>query len=110
MSTPTVHSETTTAPNANAPARPAEYPSARKISTILFVIVIVLGAAFVAGWLPRTRTAMQVNADAKQDVARLPIVTVFPARPAPSDGELILPANIQAVTEAPILARADGYL
>src|SRR4029079_17636502 len=92
------------------PERPPEYPSHRKVVVIGLIIVVVLIAGFFAGWLPRTRTAMEVNADSKQENARLPIVTVIPAKRAPAEGEIALPANIQAVTDAPILARADGYV
>jgi len=86
------------------------YPSSKRLITIAVLAILVLSAAFVAGWLPRTRTSLQVNAESKEDLNRLPVVTVFPAKHAASGGELTLPANIQAVTDAPILARADGYL
>jgi RND family efflux transporter MFP subunit len=35
---------------------------------------------------------------------------VVPAKNGSAIGELVLPGNIQAVTEAPILARAEGYV
>ncbi len=101
---------TPNAPPASQPERPPEYPSHRKVVLIGLLIVVVLVAGFVAGWLPRTRTTMEVNAESKQETARLPIVTVMPAKRAAAEGEIVLPANIQAVTDAPILARADGYV
>jgi len=39
-----------------------------------------------------------------------PDVSVVAAIRASAVGDLVLPGNIQAVTEAPILARADGYV
>lgn len=92
------------------PARTTEYPSRRTLITLTLMLAVVLVAAFFAGWLPRTHTALQVNADSKEVSTRLPIVTVIPAKRGAVVGELMLPANIQAMTEAPILARADGYL
>ena len=60
-----------------SPERPPEYPSHRKVVVIGLLIVVVLIAGFFAGWLPRTRTTMEVNAESKQETARLPIVTVI---------------------------------
>ena len=41
---------------------------------------------------------------------RLPTVTVVAVERSPANSTLVLPGNIQAVTEAPVLARASGYI
>jgi RND family efflux transporter MFP subunit len=53
---------------------------------------------------------MQVNAEASAQNESLPEVAVVAAVKASSVGDLVLPGNIQAVTEAPILARAEGFV
>jgi RND family efflux transporter MFP subunit len=39
-----------------------------------------------------------------------PAVTVAPVREAPAEVEISLPGNVQAETETPVFARADGYI
>ena len=41
---------------------------------------------------------------------RCPTSRVVAAKKGSAMGDLVLPGNIQAVTEAPILARAEGYV
>ena len=48
--------------------------------------------------------------EAKEDAVALPPVNVVDGRQAPAKSQLVLPGNIQAVTEAPVLARASGYI
>jgi RND family efflux transporter MFP subunit len=64
----------------------------------------------VAGYIPRHRRELQLVAEADTHNAALPQVSVMTARRAEGRGNLVLPGNIQAVTEAPILARAEGFL
>src|SRR5581483_11843495 len=40
----------------------------------------------------------------------LPTVTLAPVARSKSDAELVLPGSIQALSESPVLARADGYI
>ena len=62
------------------------------------------------GYLPRHRRELQLVAEADTHNEALPQVSVMIARRAEGRGNLVLPGNIQAVTEAPILARAEGFL
>lgn len=73
-------------------------------------LLLLLVAGFVAGFLPRSRVRAQVTTESRQHLAKLPVVNVAPARRTASETEVRLPASIQAITEAPILARTDGYL
>ena len=56
------------------------------------------------------RVDSEVVADTKKDAESTPVVGVAAVKRAPEISTIELPGSIQAVTEAPILARADGYL
>ena len=49
-------------------------------------------------------------AETKETGATLPVVNVSKVTRSAGNSQLVLPGNIQAVTEAPILARATGYI
>ncbi len=85
-------------------------PSSGKIMLLLVVVAAAFIAAFFLGYIPHHRRDLQVIAEASEQGEALPDVTVVPATKASAIGELVLPGNIQAVTEAPILARAEGYV
>ena len=51
-----------------------------------------------------------IVSEAQQQEEALPRVEVVEVGRSSRNSELELPGNIQAITEAPILARADGYL
>ena len=85
-------------------------PSKRALIWIGLLILAVLLLAFLVGFLPRYRHERQLKADAQREEQTLPEVTfVVAGRSAPTS-RLLLPGDIEAITEAPILARADGYL
>jgi RND family efflux transporter MFP subunit len=85
-------------------------PSKRAIVVIGFSLIALSAGAFAAGFLPRARVKEQVAAEAREAASALPVVNVAPVKRAAAESEVVLPASIQAVTEAPILARTDGYL
>src|SRR5215468_1069889 len=91
---------------------PAELwrPSGVTISAILLGFALLLVGAFAAGYLPLQRREATVRAEADEREKSLPRMTVMRVRHTSGSNELSLPGTIQAVTEAPILARADGYL
>ena len=95
---------------AHAALEHPQRPSGGKIATLLLVIALVFVAAFFLGYIPHHRRDLQVIAEASVQNDALPDVTVVAAKKAAAMGELVLPGNIQAVTEAPILARAEGYV
>jgi RND family efflux transporter MFP subunit len=97
-------------------ARPAPHaarlwhPSAITIWAIALVVVAAIVVAFLAGYIPlKKRDAVIVDLAHEREQA-LPRVEVVQVTPSSSKSELLLPGNIQAVTEAPILARSDGYI
>jgi RND family efflux transporter MFP subunit len=85
-------------------------PSRHTIRNLVLLLIVILIGAFVAGYIPRHRRELQLVAEADTHNAALPQVSVMTARRAEGRGNLVLPGNIQAVTEAPILARAEGFL
>jgi RND family efflux transporter MFP subunit len=85
-------------------------PSGGKIAILLVLVAAVFLVAFFVGYIPHHQRDLQVIAEANVQNDALPDVTVVAAKAASSMGDLVLPGNIQAVTEAPILARAEGYV
>jgi RND family efflux transporter MFP subunit len=85
-------------------------PSGGKITMLLLLVGAVFLVAFFAGYIPHHRRDLQVIAEANVQNDALPDVTVVVAKKASAIGDLVLPGNIQPVTEAPILARAEGYV
>lgn len=88
----------------------ARHPASRTLLLLLIGAIAVVAIAFAAGYFPRNRRQNEIVAEARAETQALPVMSVTPAVFSPKVSELSLPANIQAVTEAPILARADGYL
>ena len=85
-------------------------PAGATISALLFGLVVLIVVAFLAGYLPlqRREATLRAEADAQQRV--LPRVAVIRVGRGTDQNVLKLPGTTQALTEAPILARADGYL
>ena len=85
-------------------------PSGKKIFALLLLILTVFGAAFLLGYLPQQKRELQLVAEADAQKETLPEASFAVAQQGAASGTLVLPGNIQAVTEAPILARAEGYI
>jgi RND family efflux transporter MFP subunit len=85
-------------------------PSALTLWALGIFLLVILVIAFFAGYLPlHTRTAL-ITGEAHERELALPRVAVIIVGRSPRDSSLQLPGNIQATTEAPLLARADGYV
>lgn len=91
---------------------PAQFwkPSGITIVALVLAIVILFFIAFLAGYGPWQKRNLTIMAESHEQARALPRVDVVRAMRATSDTGLKLPGNIQALTEAPILARADGYI
>jgi len=88
-------------------------PKGPSFLTLLVVLSLVLGlaaAGYYLGYLPRQQREMALAAEAKTDGQALPVVTLAPVTRSADKSNLVLPGNIQAVTESPVLARASGYI
>jgi RND family efflux transporter MFP subunit len=77
----------------------------------VFALLLALGlAGYYFGYLPRQKREMVLAAESQNQSDALAVVNVSPAARSTGPSNLVLPGNIQAVTEAPILARASGYI
>jgi RND family efflux transporter MFP subunit len=85
-------------------------PSAAMLWILAVVAVLILVGAFFAGYLPQASRQTALAKEAKEDTVALPPVNVVIVDQASGKSQLVLPGNIQAVTEAPVLARASGYI
>lgn len=69
---------------------------------------LTAAAAYFLGVRPRQQASAVLEVRAKE--AGHPIVNVVLAARAAAAGDLLLPANLQALEEAPVYARTNGYL
>ncbi|HMF79672.1 MAG TPA: efflux RND transporter periplasmic adaptor subunit [Bryobacteraceae bacterium] len=97
------------AAHAAVPAK-AWQPSRYTIWSIVLGLVVLVIVAFLAGYIPLNRQKTLIDSEALEREQALPRVAVLQVSRSSQNSELELPGNIQAVTEAPILARADGYV
>jgi RND family efflux transporter MFP subunit len=91
-------------------AHPRKGPSAVTLFMIAVVLVGLIVAGFFAGYLPRQRREQVLAAESKETGQTLPAVNFARVERSAARTELVLPGNIQAMAEAPILARATGYI
>jgi RND family efflux transporter MFP subunit len=94
---------------AHASAKPWN-PSAVTIWSLFLGVIILIVVAFFAGYIPLQKRNAVINSQAQEYDQALPRVEVIEVGASSKVSELQLPGNIEAVTEAPILARADGYI
>jgi RND family efflux transporter MFP subunit len=86
------------------------HPSSTTIWAILLAALVLVAIAFFAGYIPLQRRRAVVLGEAKQEQEALPRVEVIKVGRSTRQSGLQLPGNIQPITEAPVLARADGYV
>ncbi len=96
--------------NTPASSHSKSVPSRRLLWSLGFFLLALMVTAFLAGYLPRQRRQQVLAAEAKAEVESLPLATVTTVTRGPARAQLVLPGNLQPVTEAPVLARASGYL
>src|ERR1051326_4723752 len=87
-------------------------PSAITLWAIFLALVAGIVFAFFAGYIPLQRRMAIVRSEAQEQEQEqtIPRVEVASVGRSSNNAQMQLPGNIQAVTEAPILARADGYV
>ena len=94
-----------TTPNPHHTPAPAPAGHLRRITWILCLLIVVgLAAGYLPRWLARRHLIQAVQADGATIVNVVSPVPVTPDLGSP------LPADVQANVEAPIYARASGYL
>jgi RND family efflux transporter MFP subunit len=85
-------------------------PSTGTAFMVVLMLLALAAAGYYMGYLPRQKRELALAAESKSDGEALPPVTVTPVIRSAVTSSLVLPGNIQAVTEAPVLARASGYI
>ena len=91
-------------------APPKSGPTPVKLVALSVLTIVLIVAGFLAGYLPRQRREQVLAAEVKADAESLPVVTVARVTRSATRSELVLPGSIQPLTEAPVLARASGYV
>ena len=71
---------------------------------------MLVALAFFAGYIPLQKREAIIRGEAQEQEQALPAVQVIEVGHSTRNSELEMPGSIQAITEAPILARADGYI
>jgi RND family efflux transporter MFP subunit len=95
--------------HAGLAARPWN-PSAITLWSIFLGVTVLIIVAFFAGYIPLQKRQILIRAEAREQGEALPRVEVIEVGRSSRKSELEMPGNIQAITEAPILARANGYI
>ena len=88
----------------------ASKPSPVTLVLLALIAVGLIIGGFLAGNAPRQRRETMLAAEAKSASEALPVVTVVKVARSDPKTQLSLPGSIQAITEAPVLARASGYV
>ncbi|HVR83536.1 MAG TPA: efflux RND transporter periplasmic adaptor subunit [Planctomycetota bacterium] len=91
--------------------RPVQKPGSSGTKTLgLLVLVVLLGGAFLLGFVPRLRQTEELRQEGEKEQNRVPEVKVARAAKATAQVTLTLPGTARAQIEAPIYARINGYL
>ena len=81
-----------------------------QLLVVLLMVVALAAAGYHYGYQPRQAREAGLLAESQAGALNLPVVNVAPVSRSDKTASLMLPGNIQAVTEAPVLARASGYI
>jgi RND family efflux transporter MFP subunit len=82
--------------------------SPMKLAFIAAAVVVLITIGVVSGLIPRWRQHTELGAETRE--FSIPTVTVVSPKPGQPTAGLPLPAEIKPWVEAPIYARANGYL
>ena len=85
-------------------------PSAFTGVAVLLLLLILAAAGYFFGYLPKAHRELALAAETQTQNNSEPVVNVSLVARSSGTSNLVLPGNIQAVTEAPVLARANGYI
>ena len=94
----------------DSPAPRLWRPSRVTLTAICLAVAVLTAGAFLAGYVPLRQRKSMLAAEAHESQQALPRVEVITVGPSSTNTALSLPGSMQAITEAPILARADGFL
>ena len=87
---------------------PVSPPATVKPGRVLFVLIVLIALGLAGGLLPRWKQRDTLRAETAE--LATPTVNVVTPAPGAAAGGLWLPGEIKPLVEAPIYARANGYL
>ena len=93
-----------------AASHSAKRPGGRTALMVAAMVGALALAGYYYGYRPRQHREMVLAAESLAGAQSVPAVTVATVKRADTTASLVLPGNIQAVTEAPVLARSSGYI
>lgn len=79
-----------------------------RFSLAAAVVVVLISLGVVGGLVPRTRQQAELNAETRE--LSVPTVNVVSPKAGQSGAGMLLAAEVKPWVEAPIFARANGYL
>src|ERR1039458_4680926 len=85
-------------------------PSGRTLGVLEVLLVALAVAGYFLGYAPRQHREQVLAAESRASSRSLLEVTVAEVKRSGAQTNLVLPGSIEAVTEAPVLARASGYI
>ncbi len=97
-------------PHIDLPATTRPKPRTFILRALGVGLAVVLVLGFAAGFVPKLRRQQVLAAESQQANTAKPVVPAAVVTRAPSETALVLPGTLQAITEAPVLSRADGYV
>jgi RND family efflux transporter MFP subunit len=98
-------------PNRQGPRVPASEATMRsRMMKISFVGGLIVVGVLALGYIPRTKHAKEAKEATWQRKDSVPDVATYVIRPGNPRAPLVLPGNIEPITEAVIYARSDGYV
>jgi RND family efflux transporter MFP subunit len=98
------------ATHAGGPPEHLWVPSRITIAALVIGTLVILLLAFMAGYGPLQKRNLSIMAEASEQAHALRRVRAIRVERSAAQSDLRLPGNIEAITEAPILARAEGYI
>ena len=98
------------ATQSHGPAVVHKGPTFRTLAVLISLVLALVVAGYFLGYLPRQQREMALAQESKAGGEALPVVNVALVERSLAKGNLVLAGNIEAVTEAPVLARSSGYI
>jgi membrane fusion protein (multidrug efflux system) len=83
-------------------------PPRVKLGQLALAAMVLTVLGVIAGYLPRWRQRTDLRVETRE--LAIPTVTVVSPIPGKATAGLVLPAEVKPLVEAPIYARANGYL
>ncbi len=88
----------------------ANGPSGRTLAVVVLLLAALAVAGYFLGYAPRQHREQVLAAESRATSRSLPEVNAAIVAQSSAQTSLVLPGSIEAVTEAPVLARASGYI